>query len=74
VTGYLDLAGYLLIAKAKAKAKAGMDAFVLANWARLELAESALATPQAGLDEVETFLRVAGCAGPAGLDAVARLG
>ena len=51
MTEYLDLTDYLLIAEAVT----GIDAVVLAKAARLELAESALAAPQASFGEVEFY-------------------
>jgi death-on-curing protein len=51
VTQFLDLADYLLIAEAVT----GLEAEVLAKAARLDLAESALAAPQATFGGVEFY-------------------
>ncbi|MGH9042793.1 MAG: hypothetical protein ACRDZ3_21480 [Acidimicrobiia bacterium] len=51
MTAYLDLVDYLLIAEAVT----GIEAGVLAKAARLELAESALAAPQAEFGGVEFY-------------------
>jgi death on curing protein len=51
VIEYLDLADYLLIAEAVT----GIDAVVLGKVARIELAESALAAPQASFEGIEFY-------------------